>query len=124
MGGLGDTFVVFAASMVISLLGSVPYIIKSISYSMTPYILAEDKEISPSQAVKLSVAMTKGHKSEIFMMYLSFIGWMLLTVVTLGILGIFWTMPYMTASLAGIYEKLKSGRVIPNISEESQVLKS
>ena len=110
-GGLTDTFAIFMGSIIISIVGFIPYFIKVMAYSMTPYILAEDGAISSSQAVKLSVVMTKGHKSEIFMMCLSFIGWMILTIFTLGILGVFWTGPYIATSVAGIYEELKNEHV-------------
>ena len=97
-----------------SLLFVIPGIIKAISYSMTPYILIDQPEIGAQEALKLSMKMTTGHKGDIFVMYLSWFGWMLLTVLTSGILGIFYTVPYMDVSLAGVYEELKK-----NIQKES-----
>ena len=90
-----------------TLLFIVPGIIKALAYFMTPYILADTKEVRPTQALKLSMRMTKGHKGKIFVMYLSFIGWAILTVLTCGILAIFWTGPYMETSFAGMYSELK-----------------
>lgn len=105
--GLNDiTYVLFFGTIIISVAGFIPYIMRAISYSMTPYILAEDQDILPLKALKLSESMTNGHRKEIFMMYLSFTGWIILTAITLGILGVFWTKPYMTASFAGLYEDL------------------
>lgn len=91
-----------------SLLLIIPGIIKGISYSMTPYILAERDDVSAKDALILSMDMTQGHKAEIFVMMLSFIGWWLLTALTFGILAFFYTGPYMSISLAGIYEELKA----------------
>ena len=90
-----------------TLLFIVPGIIKAIAYSMTPYILTDLPNISPTQALKVSMKMTKGHKGKIFVMYLSFIGWGLLTALTGGILGIFYTGPYMSTTMAGLYVELK-----------------
>jgi uncharacterized membrane protein len=90
-----------------SLLLIIPGIIKGIAYSMTPYILAERDDVSAKDALILSMQMTQGHKAEIFVMMLSFIGWWLLTALTFGILAFFYTGPYMSISLAGIYEELK-----------------
>jgi len=90
-----------------TLLFIVPGIIKAIAYSMTPYILTDLPGVTPTQALKVSMKMTKGYKGEIFVMYLSFIGWAILTVLTGGILGIFYTGPYMSTSLAGLYVELK-----------------
>lgn len=91
-----------------SLLFIIPGIIKGIAYSMTPYILAERDDISAQDALKVSMDLTYGHKMEIFVMALSFIGWWLLTGLTFGILAIFFTGPYTATSFAGLYEELKS----------------
>lgn len=90
-----------------SLLFIIPGIIKALAYFMTPYILADTKEVRPTQALKLSMRMTKGYKGKIFVTYLSFIGWAILTALTFGILAIFWTGPYMETSFAGLYSELK-----------------
>ncbi len=90
-----------------TLLFIVPGIIKGLAYSMTPYILTDLPNVTPTQALKVSMKMTKGYKGEIFVMYLSFIGWGILTALTCGILGIFYTGPYMSTSLAGLYVEIK-----------------
>ena len=90
-----------------SLLFVIPGIVKGLAYSMTPYILAERDDVSARDALKESMDMTYGHKGEIFVMILSFIGWWILSGLTFGILAIFFTGPYMNTSLAGIYEELK-----------------
>ena len=74
---------------------------------MTPYILIDRPEIGAKEALKLSMQMTKGHKGEIFVMYLSFIGWGILTSLTCGLVGIFYAFPYMNTTMAGYYEELK-----------------
>lgn len=56
-----------------SLLLIVPRIIKAISYIMMPFILADNPQIGYDRALKLSMAMTKGHKGAIFVLALSFI---------------------------------------------------
>ena len=90
-----------------SLLFVVPGIIKAIAYSFTPYILAEYPNVPATEAVKISMRMTQGHKGEIFMMSLSFLGWFLLNGFTFGILGIFYVNPYFYVSVAGQYQDLK-----------------
>lgn len=90
-----------------TLLLIIPGIIKAFAYALTPYILVDKPELSPNQAIDLSVKMMKGHKFDLFWLYLSFIGWILLSIVTLGI-GIFWLMPYMTATMGAFYEDVKA----------------
>lgn len=90
-----------------SLLFIIPGIVKGIAYSMTPYILAERDDVSAQDALKVSMEMTYGHKMDIFMMALSFVGWWILTGLTFGILAIFFTGPYSATSFAGLYEELK-----------------
>lgn len=68
-----------------SLLFLIPGIIKAYSYAMTPYILAEHPELSVNEAIDRSRAMMKGHKFDYFFLQLSFIGWMLLSIITLGV---------------------------------------
>ena len=91
-----------------SLLLIVPGIIKALAYSMTPYILAESKSVDALDAITLSRKMTRGHKGKVFMMLLSFIGWLLLSILTFGLLNLFFTGPYMSKSLAGLYDELKA----------------
>lgn len=82
-------------------------VIKYYSYCMTPYILMDQPEISAKDALKVSMAMTQGHKWDIFVMQLSFIGWTLLACCTCGFLGLFYVGPYEYVTMAGYYEKLK-----------------
>ncbi len=90
-----------------TLLLIVPGIIKSFSYMMTPYILADYPELSYNQAIEKSMAMMKGNKMKLFLLILSFLGWIILSFLTLGI-GIFWVSPYMYQSMAAFYEDLKA----------------
>lgn len=90
-----------------TLLFIIPGIIKMLSYFMTPFILADCPNVRPTQALKLSMRMTKGHKGKVFVMALSFIGWAILSSLTFGILMIFFVGPYMNTSFAGLYSELK-----------------
>ena len=89
-----------------SLLLIVPGIIKSISYAMMPFIMRENPEMTGEQAICLSMKMMEGHKMDYFLLSLSFIGWALLAVITLGI-GMIWLHPYMATSIAAFYEEVK-----------------
>lgn len=90
-----------------SLLLFIPGIVKSFSYAMTPFILEENPDLSANEAIDHSRAMMRGHKFDLFWLYLSFIGWAFLTVFTLGV-GLLWLIPYMQASLAAFYEDVKA----------------
>ena len=90
-----------------TLLLIVPGIIMSFAYAMTPYILEEHPEISAWEASNRSRDMMKGHKLRLFWLQLSFIGWILLCSLTLGI-GFLWLGPYMDASVAAFYNDLKA----------------
>jgi uncharacterized membrane protein len=89
-----------------SLLLIVPGIIKAISYSQSFFIIAENPNVKVRDAMKISMKMTDGYKGDIFVMALSFLGWMLLAILTLGI-GFLWLSPYMSASFANLYVKLR-----------------
>lgn len=100
------TFLVGLFTFLWSLLFVIPGIVKSIAYSMSFYILAENKGKPALECINESKEMTNGHKMELFVLGLSFIGWMLLGSITLGIAYI-WIMPYMQATIANAYASLK-----------------
>ena len=85
----------------------VPAIIMYFAYAMTPYILEEHPEISAWDASKRSQEMMRGHKFRLFLLVFSFIGWVLLSILTLGI-GLLWLGPYMEASTVAFYDDLKA----------------
>ena len=89
-----------------SLLLLVPGIIKSISYSMTYYIMRENPGMSGEQAIQRSMAMMRGHKMQYFLLILSFIGWAIMALIPAG-LGFIWLIPYMYTAQAAFYEELK-----------------
>lgn len=83
----------FAMVFLFTLLLVIPGIIKGYGYALVSYILADNSDIDSKEALRLSEEMMKGHKWELFVFGLSFIGWHLLAILTLGILEI-WIMPY------------------------------
>ena len=101
------TFLVALYTWLWSLLFIIPGIVKSYAYSMSMYILADNKGKSAKECIAESCKMTNGHKAEIFWLQLSFIGWILLSPFTLCILDI-WLIPYMSAAMANVYETLKA----------------
>ncbi|MDR0527857.1 MAG: DUF975 family protein [Spirochaetaceae bacterium] len=87
----------------------IPGIIKYLSYSMSYYILRDNPDIGVLEAITKSRKMMMGHKGQLFGLYLSFFGWGLLCVITLGI-GVLWLVPYISLSLANFYETLKENQ--------------
>ena len=87
------------------LLFVIPGIIKSLSYAMTPFIMADNPEISAQDAIRLSMQLMEGHKGELFWLHLTFIGWDLLAALTLN-LGHLVLTPYKNAAEAAFYRQL------------------
>lgn len=90
-----------------SLLFIIPGIIKGYSYSMTPFILAEHPHLTASQAIELSEQLMEGHKADLFILDLSFIGWNILAMLTWN-LGNIALNPYKNASYAAFYRQLQA----------------
>lgn len=88
-----------------SLLLIIPGIIKAYSYSMCFYILADNPDIGICEALNESKRITQGYKMDLFILDLSFLGWGILSVLTLGI-GFFWLVPYMQVTTGNAYRKL------------------
>ncbi len=92
--------------MLWSLLLIIPGIIKSYAYAMTFYLVNKDSSLSGKDAIALSQKMMKGYKWKLFVLQLSFIGWILLDMLTFGLLGIFYVTPYMQQSFYNFYDKV------------------
>lgn len=103
---LAGMLLMFVFTLLWTLLFIIPGVIKTIAYSMTPYILKDFPELSPNQAINLSQKMMKGHKLDFFCLVLSFLGWALLCILTLGI-GTLWLSPYVCTSFAAFYQDVK-----------------
>ena len=89
-----------------SILLVIPGIIAAIGLMFYQEVCADNPEMKVMEIVKKSWAITKGHKMELFVLGLSFIGWGLLACLTFGILYI-WLMPYMVVAFTLAYEELK-----------------
>ena len=84
------------------LLFIIPGFVKAYEYSMIPYLLAENPNLSASQAFSLSKQMTTGQKMDLFVLDLSFLGWIILGLICCGI-GILFVLPYPQATRAEVY---------------------
>lgn len=93
-----------------SMLLFIPGYIKSYSYAMTPYILKDNPEMKNNAAIEESMRMMDGHKLELFLLDLSFIGWAILSILTCCI-GFLWLVPYMNMARVNFYEDLKKASV-------------
>ena len=112
--GYKDFLRIFLAEFLVNLATSIgmilliiPGIIIGSGLVMTGFILKDDKEISAVDAMKKSWEMTDGHKGALVLLFLSFLGWIILSIFTLGI-GMLFLYPYMQTALAHCYEDLKA----------------
>lgn len=101
------SILVWIYTLLWTLLFIIPGIVASIKYSMTYYILADYPELNASQAISKSKELMDGYKWKYFCMQLSFIGWIILGALTLGILYI-WLAPHMLCTNAVFYEYIRS----------------
>lgn len=93
-----------------SLLFIIPGIVAAYRYAMVPYLMADHPGMSVAEAFNRSKAMMYGHKGELFLLHLSFIGWLLLSAITLGIAGLV-VSPYMQFAETAFYRNLAAGNV-------------
>lgn len=89
-----------------ALLFIVPGIVAAISYSQTFFILIDDEAITAGDAIKKSKKMMYGYKWKYFCLVFRFIGWVLLSILTLGV-GFLWLFPYVRVSMAKFYDDVK-----------------
>ena len=106
------TFLVGIYTFLWSLLFIIPGIVKGYSYSMAMYVLADNKGKSARECIEESKAMMEGHKMELFVLDLSFIGWYLLCSLTCG-LAFLYVAPLLNATHANVYETIKPVVEVP-----------
>ena len=102
-----------------SLLFVIPGIVKTYSYAMTYFILKDNPEMSATDAITESRKMMDGNKWRLFCLDFSFIGWILLSILTCGIL-IFVVEPYILAAHAAFYESIKGAPVEAEATETQE----
>lgn len=106
-----------------TLLLIIPGIIKAYAYRMVPYILADNPNIGVREAIALSNEMTMGHKFDMFVLDLSFIGWYFLGSLAFGI-GVIFVMPYENATNAELYLVLRRNALASNMCSREDLLLS
>ena len=84
-------------------------IVKYYLYVLAEYILMENQDLTPKQAVEKSSVLMKGNRGKLFTLQLSFIGWIILCFFTFGI-GIFWLFPYISFSTIAFYKYLTENK--------------
>jgi uncharacterized membrane protein len=93
-----------------TLLLVIPGIIAGYRYSQAYFILRDNPELKPQEAIQRSKEMMAGHKMRLFILHLSFIGWYILSIITIGI-GFLWLFPYAMASIAVFYDDLRKSSI-------------
>lgn len=115
------SFFVGVFTLLWSLLFIIPGIVKAYSYSMAYYILAENKGMPALEAIRHSKEMMDGHKMDLFVLSLSFIGWNLLGIITFGIAYI-WVVPYALATMTNFYNAIKNEKFTATVQEDNFVV--
>lgn len=101
-------------TMLWSLLFIIPGIVKALSYSMAMYIKVDHPDYDWKQCIDESQRMMQGHKGELFVLNLSFIGWMIVGAFCAGI-GSFWVNAYMQAATSQFYENLRRSEITDRV---------
>jgi len=102
---LGAYLLVSLFTFLWTLLFIVPGLIKVYSYSQTFFILLDNPDIGPMEAIDRSMAMMNGRKWKLFCLHMRFLGWSLLCLLTCGI-GFLWLIPYVNTALAHFYDDI------------------
>lgn len=90
-------------------------VIKMYSYALVPFIAAENADIKPREAIKLSRKMMDGHKWQLFSMQVTFIGWYILAFITSGLSNLLYFNSYSTAFYSEFYTEMRK------LAKENQI---
>ncbi|MGV3466974.1 MAG: DUF975 family protein [Heyndrickxia sp.] len=113
---IGLTLLVLLFTILWSILLIIPGIIKGLAYSQINYLYKDRPELKVTELITESRRLMKGYKWKLFLLYLSFIGWGILSIFTLGI-GLLWLIPYVNTSLAEFYRQ----RVDPTVKKSDLI---
>ncbi|MCD7982523.1 MAG: DUF975 family protein [Clostridiales bacterium] len=94
-------------AVVLCAIGTLVLILITLSWSMTTFLLLDDTDIRVTDAIRESRRLMKGHKRRLFLMYLSFVAWVLFSILSLMI-GLLWVLPYLTQSRTCFYLNLRT----------------
>lgn len=108
LAGLATTILTTIAGLFTLGVGA---IVLSYSYRMVPYLINDYPELSTREAMKVSRDMMRGYKWDLFLLDFSFIGWILLSIISLGIGSIF-MVPYKETACALFYDDLRAQRIV------------
>jgi len=98
----------------------IPGFVALLRYSQTFYILSEDENIGPLEAISKSKEMMVGNKWKLFSLYCRFIGWFILCIITLGFAGLY-VGPYLSQSCANFYNDLINDNLIEKTDPDEKV---
>lgn len=107
LNSIGVYFLMGLFTALWTMLFIIPGIIKSLSYALAPYILADNPELSANEAIDESIAMMKGHKADLFLIQLGYAALAILSLLALGI-PLLWLDPYYKVVYAKFYEEVKA----------------
>ena len=107
LNSIGVYFFVSLFTTLWTMLFIIPGIVKSLSYALAPYILADNPELSANEAIDESIAMMDGHKMDHFLMQLGYAALAMLSLLALGI-PLLWLDPYYKVVYAKFYEEVKA----------------
>lgn len=117
-GASSASSIVSILSLLCTVVGLVWFTIRSFSLSLTSLILFDEPSLSSSEIVKKSMSLMQGNKLRYFWLSLSFLGWSMLAILSLGI-GTLWFMPYMQIAVIKFYEDLANpGSVVTTATAE------
>ena len=94
-----------------SLLFVIPGIIKAYAYSMSFYVKSDHPDYGWKECIDESQRIMNGHKMDLFVLHLSFIGWAIVGALCLGV-GTLWVQAYISATTAHFYESIKDCGVV------------
>ncbi|MBR4102328.1 MAG: DUF975 family protein [Oscillospiraceae bacterium] len=103
-----------------SMLFVIPGLIKSLEYTLIPYLISENPNLSKERVFEISRRTMEGEKANLFLLHLSFIGWYLLGILTCGF-GLYFVMPYHQATKAEFYACMRAKMIAQGITTEEEL---
>lgn len=99
----------------------IPGIVKSYSYFLVEYLLAENPSLETKRVFEISKQAMDGYKMRAFLLELSFLGYIFLSLLTFGI-GLLFLAPYMEMTMAIFYEDVKGSAIERGILSEEELI--
>lgn len=114
-------YVVAFISLFISIIAYIVLFVRGLLYMLSTYIAIDNPQMTAKESVDTSAKLMNGNRWKYICLSLSFLGWMILSIITFGF-GYIFLLPYMSVAYVCFYEALAGKKQSNSASNDSDTV--